>query len=357
MGGGWRVEGEEPGIITFLKCLHILTLAFITLWVWQPAWCFWCYVMIVSVICMRFSCVNLCVHVCMNLMQSWLVCILRRCFNIIPVILCFRLLSMSVSRYAFFFRNMSMMHLRCRFFVCVFLFVSLLMGEGSFFVVVCLGFFIHLYCSVQLSIYNMEKHYRNKIIIINSVHDKAQTVEIVQPPVFDTWVIFFTSDLDNIHKISEHHLFTVGSCNSTVAFFSWIHICLTYQCSVLKWKAVHDCRQTKEWKQNWDCNLHTHTHTHTHTHMPTAPIRSPWHTCTLVHVITLSHTNTHTHTRHPSCPPPPPNHTHTHTYAHIIHHTHTHWNTHDSANLYSQQDMSVRGLVKYCAQGEGTLTG
>ena len=44
------------------------------------------------VMCMYISCVDLCVHVFMNLILSWLVCVFLRCFNILCIVLCFRLL-------------------------------------------------------------------------------------------------------------------------------------------------------------------------------------------------------------------------------------------------------------------------
>ena len=44
------------------------------LWLWQPAWCIWCYVMIVSVICIHISCVDLCVHIFITFMMHLCVC-------------------------------------------------------------------------------------------------------------------------------------------------------------------------------------------------------------------------------------------------------------------------------------------
>ena len=57
----------------------------------------------------------------------------------------FRLLSMAISRYDLFLCQIFMIHLCCLF-VCV---------------VVYLFCFLHLYCSAQLSMFNMEKCYRN----------------------------------------------------------------------------------------------------------------------------------------------------------------------------------------------------
>ena len=89
--------------------------------------------------------------------------------------LCFRLLSIAISRYVLFLCHMFMLHLWggggggvvfvlfCLF-VCVCL--SVLGGGGCVCVFVCLFvclFFLHLYCSVQLSMFNMEKRYRNKV--------------------------------------------------------------------------------------------------------------------------------------------------------------------------------------------------
>ena len=48
--------------------------------------------------------------------------------------------------------------------VCVYECVCVGGGGGVFVVLFC--FFLHSYCSAQLSMLNMEKHYRNKIIII-----------------------------------------------------------------------------------------------------------------------------------------------------------------------------------------------
>ena len=100
--------------------------------VWQPAWCIWCYEMIFSpIMCMYISCVDLCVHVFMNPMLSWFVCVFLGRFNILCYASGFYML--------LFLRQMFMMH-AC---VCVC-------------VCVC--------CS--LALFSAIERYRSKIIII-----------------------------------------------------------------------------------------------------------------------------------------------------------------------------------------------
>ena len=82
---------------------------------------------------MHISCVGLCVHGFMNPMPSWFVCVFffpLRCFNILCYASGFYML--------LFFRQMFLMR------ACV----------------------VHWHCTAQLSMFNMEKRYRNKIIII-----------------------------------------------------------------------------------------------------------------------------------------------------------------------------------------------
>ena len=96
-----------------------------------------------SVMCMHISCVDLCAHVFMNPMLSWPVCVFLRHFNILCYASDFYML--------LFLRQTFMMHVCVCVCVCVCACVH-----------ACV---VHLYCTVQLSMFNMEKRYRNKIII------------------------------------------------------------------------------------------------------------------------------------------------------------------------------------------------
>ena len=88
------------------------------------------------IMCMYISCVGLCVHGFMNPLPSWFVCVFfLRCFNI----LCY-----ASGFYMLLFVVRCLWCARVRARVCV----------------------IHWHCSAHLSMFNMEKRYRNKIIII-----------------------------------------------------------------------------------------------------------------------------------------------------------------------------------------------
>ena len=91
------------------------------------------------IMCMHISCVGLCVHVFMNPMPVDLYAFFLRRFNILCYASGFYML--------LFFCQMFMMH------VCVC-------------VCVCVCVVIYWHCLGQLSMFNMEKRYRNKIIII-----------------------------------------------------------------------------------------------------------------------------------------------------------------------------------------------
>ena len=65
-----------------LVCVCVRVICY--LWVWQPAWCIWCYELIFfPVMWMYMSCLDLCVHVFMNPMLGWLVCVFLRRFNVL----------------------------------------------------------------------------------------------------------------------------------------------------------------------------------------------------------------------------------------------------------------------------------
>ena len=85
------------------------------------------------IMCMYISCVGLCVHVFMNPLPSWFVCVFSQMFYILCYASGFYML-------LFVVRCLWCAHVRARV--------------------------IHWHCSAQLSMSNMEKCYRNKIIII-----------------------------------------------------------------------------------------------------------------------------------------------------------------------------------------------
>ena len=93
--------------------------------------------------CMYISCVGLCVHGFMNLLLSWFVCVFFLCVFLF-FLRCFNILCYASGFYMLLFVVRCLWGARVRARVCVF----------------------HWHCSAQLSMFNMEKRYRNKIIII-----------------------------------------------------------------------------------------------------------------------------------------------------------------------------------------------
>ena len=91
---------------------------------------------------MHISCVGLCVHGFMNLMPSWFACVffLFFCFFFFSDVLAYCVMLQAFICYCSFVRCFW----RARVYVCV----------------------VHWHCTAQLSMFNMEKRFRNKIIII-----------------------------------------------------------------------------------------------------------------------------------------------------------------------------------------------
>ena len=144
------------------------------------------------IMCMYISCVGLCVHGFMNPLPSWFVCVFSKMFQ--HIVLCFRLL------YAILRCQMFMMCAYARARVCV----------------------IHWHCTAQLSMFNMEKRYRNKIIIIIIITSVCTLNSLC--PYFQ---FFFTRfSLAGAPPISQNknsvkgQFFYLSSCKNSV----WTHI-------------------------------------------------------------------------------------------------------------------------------------
>ena len=105
---------------------------------------------------MHIYCVGLCVHGFMNPMPSWFVCV----FFSLSDVLAYCVMIQAFICYCSFVRCFWRARARARVCVCV---------------CVCV---VHWHCTAQLSMFNMEKRFRNKIIIIIIITYGAGTINL-----------------------------------------------------------------------------------------------------------------------------------------------------------------------------------
>ena len=111
------------------------------------------------IICMYISCVGLCVHVFMNLMLSWFV------FFFFSDVLTYCVMLQAFICYC--------SYVSCLWCVCVSVCVCVCVCVHARVCVVVV--IVHWHCSAQLSMFNMEKRCRNKIIIIIMLSNPQST--------------------------------------------------------------------------------------------------------------------------------------------------------------------------------------
>ena len=113
--------------------------------------CTWIHESDAELICMRFFCLFVCLF-CLFLFFVFFL----RCFNILCYASGFYML--------LFFRKMFLMRARARVCVCV----------------------VHWHCTAQLSMFNMEKRFRNKIIIIIIINlTQLAAAQVTDPKIKD----------------------------------------------------------------------------------------------------------------------------------------------------------------------------
>ena len=142
---------------------------------------------------MYISGVGLCVHVFMNPMPSWFVCVFLKCFNILCYASGFYML--------LFLCQMFMMH------VCM---------------CVCVVVVVRWHCSAQLSMFNMEKRYRNEIIITSHLSSPRVVTEghlwcIVQ------WLSNLIAHVGLCHSIQK---WIWGQQNMACSYAGAVHLAL-----------------------------------------------------------------------------------------------------------------------------------